>query len=769
MTQKRKSRQLWKSGLYRSLFFSYVIVLLVPILVSPLVLYGAGDAITRQVDHANETSLTLLRDAVDAQLSEIYTASSYLLIHEAAWRLKQKEHFTSDDTADLRLLQSMLKQFIGQSPIIADIYLCFPLADAVLSKKDLTYGQGFAYTAQTELGMDYARWKEELGFSGRRKHLIVGDHENKARQHLLIYHQYNRITNEGVSPLVIVTNVNLDMLRGLLRDYGQGGAASFSIENGDAAISDGSASAEPKKATLLDRLFYHGLSARMAGSKVLDWTYRLTPEADATALGSEMPAALAAYYVVCLLLGLLLVGIFSRNHYTPVQRLTGTLLSSMRRTQPNDGIDQNEYAFLELELTRMLQELRDSDRQIGEMQNLRKEKLLHDMARGRVDSHTDKRLEEFGLSVRRCSFMLVVYSVDQIDLHLSSLPDEDTEDDRTSLDLIDLVISRVAGSFQPTGCTTHLFSIDNMIACLLLAEETRLESEQVTELANRALRYLYDRLGITATAAVSGVHEELTEMPEAYQEARETLGSMALKGQERQTSCYEKLPNSYGAGDLDGLTRQTAFQQQLVMLKKAQEYEQMEQCFLKEVDRAFAGAAALSRRQLELLLTRYVGVLWEIAAEMPENTRDVQLEENLLGCGDIITLKCCAQKLFQKMKQEDNPKEGGEPISERDRQIVAYIQEHYTDCNLNINALSDHFHLTPSYLSKIVRRCVGTTALDYIQSLRIAKARKLISGTDKSLQEIAEEVGYGNKLNIIRAFKRSEGVTPSVYREQNAR
>ena len=83
MTQKRKSRQLWKSGLSRSLFFSYVIVLLVPILVSPLVLYGAGDAITRQVDHANETSLTLLRDAVDAQLSEIYTASSYLLIRVA--------------------------------------------------------------------------------------------------------------------------------------------------------------------------------------------------------------------------------------------------------------------------------------------------------------------------------------------------------------------------------------------------------------------------------------------------------------------------------------------------------------------------------------------------------------------------------------------------------------------------------------------------------------------------------------------------------------
>ena len=534
MTLNRKNRQLWKSGLYRSLFFSYMVVLLVPILVSPLVLYGAGDAITRQLDHANETSLTLLRDAVDAQLSEIYTASSYLLIHEAAFRLKQKEHLMTDDTADLRLLQNLLKQSINQSPIISDIYLCFPLADAVLSRESLTYGRGFDYMARTALDMDYADWEQELHFFGRRKHRITGRNEEPARQHLLIYHQYKSVAGNGVSPMVVVTSVNLDALRGLLRNYGQGGVAAFSIRDGSGAvISNGEALTEAKKTTLLDRLFYHGLPSRIISSDVLNWDYRLEPEADAASLGTGMPVALAIYYALCLLLGFPLVTVFSCNHYTPVQRLTGTLLSSMRRTQSSGGSARDEYTYLELELTRMLQELRDSDRQIGEMQNMRKEKLLHDMARGRVDSRTDKRLEEFGLSIRQRSYLLVVYSVDQIDLHLSSLPDEDVEDDRMSLDLIDLVISRVAGSFQPTGCTTHVFSIDNMIACLLLAEEARLESKQVTELANRALRYLYDRLEITATAAVSGVHEELTEMPEAYREARETLGSMALKGMER--------------------------------------------------------------------------------------------------------------------------------------------------------------------------------------------------------------------------------------------
>lgn len=764
MTFFKKIGQLWKSRLYRSLFFSYAIVLLIPILVSPLILYGVGDTISLQINRANETSLTLLRDAADAQIKEIYMTSSYLLIHEASWSLRQKTAFSQADTADLYRLQTMLKNSINQSAIIKDMYLCFPQADAVLDRSSLTYGSGFAYTAATRLGMDYEQWERELQFAGRRKHLLIGSAEEPFRQQLLIYHQYNRIQAEGAAPIVVVTVVNLDTLRGLLQDYSSG-AAFLSIEDSSQTtiVSFPSQKTE-EKPSLLQRLFYHGLSDQEASSNTMNLVYRLTPELNAANLSYGTPTTMVIYYALCLIIGFLLVFVFSRNHYTPVQRLTDTLLNSMRRTQP-DNIEQNEYAFLELELTHMLQTLRDSDRQIVEMQNLHREKLLHDMIWGRADAYTESRLEELGLQRKSQPYLLVLYSVDQIDLRVS---DNGSGNEGSSLQLIDLVISRVAASFQPMDCTTRLFTIEHMIACLVLAENSPLESAKVIDSAEKALSYLHDRLGITATAAISDPHQEWNELPEAYREAQETLESMALQGQEQRAGCFEELKTIYDRSEQDGFSQQVAFQQTLIAFWHAQQYDQMQPCFLNEVNRVFSGAASMPRRQLELFLDKYIGLLWGLLAEIPETDIDKNgLEEKLLECRDILALKSCAEEVFAALTQASTFKPDETP-SERDLQIVAYIQEHYTDCDLNINALSDHFHLSPSYLSKIVRRCVDSTALEYIQNMRIAKAKELLTQTDLSLQEIAEAVGYGNKLNIIRAFKRSQGVTPGVYRKQTA-
>ncbi len=766
MASTQKGLKLWKSSLYRSLFFSYAIVLLIPILVSPLILYGIGDTISRQINQANETSLTLLRDAADARFKEIYTTSSYLLIHDSSWRLRHKTAFTQEDTADLYQLQSMLKNSINQSPVIEDIYLCFPQAsEAVLSCGSLIYGNSFAYTAQTRLGMDYARWVDELQFIGRRKHLLIGSSEDPMHQHLLVYHQYNRVIPDAPAPIIVVTVVNLDTLRELLHDYSQSGSVCFSIEDGsNETIESHGIQPENQKVSLLQRLFYHGLSPQEASSNVMKFVYRMTPEPAAASLSYQMPTAMAAYYILCLMLGLLLVVIFSRNHYTPVQRLTDTLLNSMKRTQTT-SIVPDEYAFLELELTRMLQTLRDSEQQIVAMQNLRREKLFHNMLLGLPDAYADNHLKELGLKSNQQPFFLVLYSVDQVDLRVA---DGESGDEVSSLQLIDMVISRVAANFQPMGCTTRLFTIDHMIACLLLSENELPQSSQVTESAKKALGYLHDRLGITATAAVSAPHQELCDLPEAYREVQETLGAMALKGMEQQVGCFDDFGNSGSQCEHESFSQQLVFQQTLMALWHAQQYEQMEQCFLQEVNCVFSSTASMPRRQLELLLDRYIGLLWEVLSETPEfGEQRKAFETALLECRDILSLKSCATELFEALIQANSSKTVESP-SERDLQIVSYIREHYTDCNLNINALSDHFHLSPSYLSKIVRRCVGMTALEYIQSVRIAKAKELLAQTDRSLQEIAEEVGYGNKLNIIRAFKRSEGCTPSVYREQAA-
>ena len=53
---------------------------------------------------------------------------------------------------------------------------------------------------------------------------------------------------------------------------------------------------------------------------------------------------------------------------------------------------------------------------------------------------------------------------------------------------------------------------------------------------------------------------------------------------------------------------------------------------------------------------------------------------------------------------------------------------------------------------------------DYINAMRINKAKKLLRDTSQSVQLIAASVGFTESSTFIRIFKKIEGITPGVYR-----
>ena len=96
------------------------------------------------------------------------------------------------------------------------------------------------------------------------------------------------------------------------------------------------------------------------------------------------------------------------------------------------------------------------------------------------------------------------------------------------------------------------------------------------------------------------------------------------------------------------------------------------------------------------------------------------------------------------------------------RRARAYIDENYHNRDLNVNMLAEFFQVSPSYVTRAFRSCYDIRALDYIQQVRIRAAKGLLS-RGLTLKEIAEQVGYGAQINMIRAFKRLEGKTPSEF------
>jgi two-component system response regulator YesN len=95
--------------------------------------------------------------------------------------------------------------------------------------------------------------------------------------------------------------------------------------------------------------------------------------------------------------------------------------------------------------------------------------------------------------------------------------------------------------------------------------------------------------------------------------------------------------------------------------------------------------------------------------------------------------------------------------------ILDYVERHYRE-ELTITMLSEKFNVNANYISQLFRKETETTFTQYMTSLRIEHACRLLSNTDLPINEIAEQAGYSDYFYFSRIFKRSKGLTPSSYR-----
>ena len=110
-----------------------------------------------------------------------------------------------------------------------------------------------------------------------------------------------------------------------------------------------------------------------------------------------------------------------------------------------------------------------------------------------------------------------------------------------------------------------------------------------------------------------------------------------------------------------------------------------------------------------------------------------------------------------------------QPDSGYDRlqEMKAYIEENCFDEIFSLQAMADHFSLTPSNLSHYFKGCAGQGVLEYVQSQRKKEACRLLSQTDEPVQIVGAKVGMPNVSSFIRFFKQQTGITPGQYRKQN--
>ncbi len=96
--------------------------------------------------------------------------------------------------------------------------------------------------------------------------------------------------------------------------------------------------------------------------------------------------------------------------------------------------------------------------------------------------------------------------------------------------------------------------------------------------------------------------------------------------------------------------------------------------------------------------------------------------------------------------------------------IQQYIEQHYSE-QIQTSELAKRYNIDRSYFYRLFKKFTGLSPEKYIISLRMQRAKLLISATDLPLTTISTYVGYENYPPFFSMFKKIIGVSPNEYRK----
>ena len=95
---------------------------------------------------------------------------------------------------------------------------------------------------------------------------------------------------------------------------------------------------------------------------------------------------------------------------------------------------------------------------------------------------------------------------------------------------------------------------------------------------------------------------------------------------------------------------------------------------------------------------------------------------------------------------------------------IALIETNYAD-KITLDELAEKSHLSRRHFTRIFQECIGRSPIDHLMHVRCRKAAELLTGTDRTITDIAFECGFSDSNYFTRCFRKKMNQTPKQFRE----
>jgi two-component system response regulator YesN len=297
-----------------------------------------------------------------------------------------------------------------------------------------------------------------------------------------------------------------------------------------------------------------------------------------------------------------------------------------------------------------------------------------------------------------------------------------------------------------------------------------------------------DMLGLCLYVSPENSHSETIRICETVKSSIKTNNYINI-GIGRSYSGLSDLKNSYHEA-LNAVEFAYGIKGgQVIHIADIQDHEIQNEYPMKEKNAFLTTIRMGDQDNLEKQLRLYISKLLQYGGE-PENLLRVRvyellgtmIESAISGGGEVDALLILSKRLFaevaiirsQAQMEEWLISRASEMIdivsrshSNRTQTLVIkakeYINLHFSEA-ISVKDVAEAVCISESYFKSVFKKSSGSSYSEYLTTIRMDQAKNLLNTTDKSVTEIAFDVGYQTPNSFSTLFKKQTGMTPTQYK-----
>ena len=754
------------SKLFRSFFLTYFIVLVIPVVSGLLYYQEAYRVVQRDIENENQALLLQVMSVLDARMKELESIGSQLINSTQVTTLRYLDAPLEYPYTQYTIQAgNSLPEYAVYNNFLFDYLIFYNKGQLAINNRSAYSYQDFYESYMRRIGQSYEEWLDEnknmpVSFGACSVLQVAYLRNGDSTEMGLVAFYYSFLPSADQDGRVALY-VRTDSLLDLLPDENilQGGSAYIEDQNGLvlASVSSGSSTVSTIQEVLRSTAGVSRVNHEIDGQKML--ISQITSELTGMRIVIALPTAhvflrinnlfkvILISLALSMILGAVLCYILSQRNVSKMQGIVLNNSEKIKHMSYSEAVQSLHNAFEDIQMTNeaMLSAL---TQQKPYLQYAFLSRLLDDNFRSE---------EEAAAMARKLNILSDGGSMCVVRFRFLATGDSAAGGDTLSLQFAancQAVIRLSIEEWEPDALFMDKSEEDSLM--LLSGENLTQRVQALVKLIRSNLpqsinEMLFVYVGNTVNrltdvvrsadnaATLIYIQPSPAEVPVLFFEVSEHARASLFYPQDIQHHLADCVMNGDDRGVINLLTQ------------------------LKERN---LGEACLPNFMRQLFIDSLLNTLLQIVSMSGLPNADAEeiydKVKNLMGMRisaqlqeiDALYLALCQAVDRQKSGKQKNMIEG----------VTSYIESHYMDYDLSLLSVSDHFGVSESYLSYAFKLYSGINYFNFVEMVRMNKAKELLRETSMKISDIATQTGYASTNSFCRAFKRSTGDSATNYR-----